>query len=83
MQVQAMVCMSCQGLQVLCWESCSKQKNLLKLKKSQSLEVFFQILMHDSYEQTNGVQLDFFTQALCWEYNKPKVQKSKMKHKTC
>ena len=39
--------------------------------------------MHDSYEQTNGVQLDFFTQALCWEYNKPKVQKSKMKHKTC
>ena len=33
--------------------------------------------MHDSYEQTNGVQLDFFTQALCWEYNKPKVQSPK------
>ena len=26
---------------------------------------FFQVLTHDNYEQTNGIQLEFFTQALC------------------
>ena len=29
---------------------------------------FFQILMHDNYEQTNSIQLEFFTKALRREY---------------
>ena len=27
---------------------------------------FFQILMHNDFQQTNVIQLEFFTQALCW-----------------
>ena len=26
------------------------------------------ILTNDNYEQANGIQLEFFTQAPCWEY---------------
>ena len=33
----------------------------------------FQILAHDNFEQTNGIHLECFTKALCWEYySKPK-----------
>ena len=33
----------------------------------------FQILAHDNFEQTNGIHLEYFTKALCWEYySKPK-----------
>ena len=39
-----------------------------KPEKCQNQEgFFFQILTHDNYEETNGIQLDFFTQVLCWE----------------
>ena len=36
---------------------------------------FYYILTNDYYEQTNGIQLEVFTPALCWEYySKPKIQ---------
>ena len=48
----------------------------MKKKKTQKRSEtggFFQILTHDNYEQTNGIQSVFFAQALCWEYySKPK-----------
>ena len=42
-----------------------------KLKKSLRMSgsgTFFQILMHNNFWQTNVIKLDFFRQALCWEY---------------
>ena len=48
----------------------SKYKKSYKMSES---EGFFQILTHNNYEQTNGVQLEFFTKALSREYySKPK-----------
>ena len=44
-----------------------------KHEKYQNLEGFFQILTHSNYKQTSGIQLEFFTQGLWWEYySKPK-----------
>ena len=34
-----------------------------------SVRSFYYILTNDNnYEQTNGIQLELFVQALCWEY---------------
>ena len=34
---------------------------------------FFQILTYINFRETNGINMAFFTQALCWEYySKPK-----------
>ena len=37
-------------------------------KKLFSKKKFFQILTHNNYKQTDGIQLEIFTHALCWEY---------------
>ena len=29
------------------------------------MELFFEILMHNNFQQTNGIQLEFFTHAVC------------------
>ena len=48
-------------------------KNWKKNLKNVRIWRFFQILTHNNYEQTDGIQLEFFTQVLCWEYySKPK-----------
>ena len=49
-------------------------KNWKKLLKNVRIRSFFYILTNDNnYELTNGIQLEFFAQALCWEYySKPK-----------
>ena len=50
-----------------------KKKKKKKHEKYQNLEGFFQILTHSNYKQTSGIQLEFFTQGLWWEYySKPK-----------
>ena len=42
-------------------------------KKRFSKKRFFQILTHNNYKQTDGIQLEIFTHVLCWEYySKPK-----------
>ena len=30
--------------------------------------VFFQILKHNDYEQTDGIQSEVFTPAMCWKH---------------
>ena len=37
-----------------------KQTKKQKQEKYQNLEVIFEILTHDNYEQTNGIQLELF-----------------------
>ena len=69
--------------QGLCWKYYNKPNNLIvipsntiilsskiekKHEKYQNLEGFFQILTHSNYKQTSGIQLEFFTQGLWWEY---------------
>ena len=54
-----------------------KKKHQKKHEKYQNLEGFFQILTHSNYKQTSGIQLQFFTQGLWWEYySKPKNSES-------
>ena len=44
------------------------------LKKSES-GAFFQILMHNNFQQTNIIPLESFTQTLCWEdYKKKRIK---------
>ena len=39
-----------------------------KLLKKVRPWIFLQILMHNNFRQRNGIESEFFTQALCWEY---------------
>ena len=39
-----------------------------KLLKKDIPWIFLQILMHNNFRQRNGIESEFFTQALCWEY---------------
>ena len=43
-------------------------QNLKKSLRRSESGAFFQILMHDDFQQTNVIELEFLTQALCWEY---------------
>ena len=43
------------------------QKLKKSLRRSES-RAFFQILMHNNFRQANVIELEFFAQALCWEY---------------
>ena len=50
----------------------SESKNWKKLKNVR-IQRFFLNLTYINFRQTNAINMNFFTQALCWEYySKPK-----------
>ena len=49
------------------------------MKNIKIWRVFFQILTHDNYEQTNGIQLDFF---LCKSYAGNTAANQRIKYDT-